>query len=152
GSAVAEAAVALTGNASESTEAQDARIVAMSLAPGGSWAADRRGDIPYFCDPRTDGKSVFQAVCAELAPQTWRPTGALGALGVAQAPLPVWLTVFAGVKDPELPKSLVALLVLARRLRGDGFEPTTLAGVVEEPSGVSVIGRAGDDAVVAVGL
>jgi hypothetical protein len=56
------------------------------------------------------------------------------------------------VKDPELTKSLVALLILARRLRGDGFEPTTLAGVVEEPSGVSVIGRAGDDAVVAVGL
>jgi hypothetical protein len=91
-------------------------------------------------------------VCAELAPQTWRQTGVLGALGIAQAPLPFWLTIFGGVKDPELPKSLVALLILARRLRGDGFEPTTLAGVVEEPNGVSVIGRAGDDAVVAVGL
>jgi hypothetical protein len=152
GSAVAGAAVALTGTATESTPADDARLVALSLGPGGSWAADRRGDIPYYCHPKTDGTSVLQAVCAELAPQTWRQTGALGALGIAQAPLPFWLTIFAGVKDSELPKSLVALLILARRLKGDGFEPTTLAGVVEEPSGVSVIGRAGDDAVVAVGL
>jgi hypothetical protein len=152
GSAVSEARLALKGNATEATPEERARLVAISLAPGGAWAADRKGGIPYLCDPVTDGTTVLQAVCAQLAPQIWRQTGVLGAVGIAEAPLPFWLAVFAGVKDPELPKSLVALLVLARRLRGDGFEPTTLAGVVEEPNGVSVIGRAGDDAIVAVGL
>jgi hypothetical protein len=92
---------------------------------------------------------ALQTVCAALAPRAWQKSGAIG---VAQAPLPFWLTVFADVKDPELPRSVVALLLLARRLRGDGFEPTTRAGVVEEPGGVIVSGRAGDDAVVAVGL
>lgn len=151
GSAVAEATIALEDKDPESRPGGDARIVAISMAPGGGFAADRRGDIPYFCHPKTDA-GALQTVCGQLAAQTWRQTGALGSLGIAQAPLPFWLSVFSPVKDPELARSLVALLLLSRRLRGDGFEPTTLAGVVEEDNGVRVVGRAGDDAVVAVGL
>jgi hypothetical protein len=151
GSAVSDAAVAITGTQIESTAGGDPRIVAISMLQGGSLVADRRGDVAYFCHPRLDA-GALEGMCAQLAPQIWRQTGALGSVGVAQAPLPFWLTVFAGVKDPDVAKSLVALLILARRLQGDGFEPTTLAGVVEEESGVSVTGRGGDDAVVAVGL
>jgi len=151
GSAVSEPSVAITGTQIESSPGGDPRIVAISMLQGGSLVADRRGDVAYFCHPKLDS-GALEGMCAQLAPQIWRQTGALGSVGVAQAPLPFWLTVFAGVKDPDLAKSLVALLILARRLQGDGFEPTTLAGVVEEASGVSVTGRGGDDAVVAVGL
>lgn len=151
GSAISEATVAITGTQIESTGGGDPRLVAISMLQGGSLVADRRGDIAYFCHPKLDS-GALAATCAQLGPQIWRQTGALGSVGVAQAPLPFWLTVFAEVKDPDLARSLVALLILARRLQGDGFEPTTLAGVVEEQSGVSVTGRGGDDAVVAVGL
>jgi hypothetical protein len=151
GSAVGEATIALSGTETESRAGGDPRIVAISLLQGGSFVSDRRGDVPYFCHPRAE-TGALEMLCAQLAPQTWRQTGALGSVGIAQAPLPFWLTIFAEVKDPELAKSLVALLILARRLHGDGFEPTTLVGVVEEASGVNVTGRGGDDAVVAVGL
>ncbi len=151
GSAVSDADVALQGTETESKAGGDPRLVAVSILQGGSFVADRRGDVPYFCHPKPDS-GALETLCAQLRPQTWRQTGALGSVGLAQAPLPFWLTVFAEVKEPELVKSLVALLILARRLQGDGFEPTTLAGVAEEQSGVSVTGRGGDDAVVAVGL
>ena len=151
GSAVGEATIAVSGTETESKGGGDPRVVAISMLQGGSFVADRRGDVPYFCHPKAEA-GALETLCAQLAPQTWRQTGALGSVGIAQAPLPFWLTIFAEVKDPELAKSLVALLILARRLHGDGFEPTTLVGVVEEASGVNVTGRGGDDAVVAVGL
>ena len=44
------------------------------------------------------------------------------------------------------------LLALARRLVREGFEPTVLEGVTELRDGVRVVGRAGEDAVVAIGL
>jgi hypothetical protein len=151
GTAIADATAVLSGSDAESRPAGDARVAALSLAPGGSFAPDRRGEIAFACAPKIDSRTL-ETVCAQGAAQQWRQTGALGAIGVAQAPYPFWLSVFAPVKDPELPKALISLLTLARRLRGDGFEPTTLAGVLEEPSGVSVVGRGGDDAIVAVGL
>lgn len=151
GSAIGDAAIALSGTDAESKPGADPRLVAISMLQGGSFAADRRGDVPFFCHPKAE-TGALHTMCAQLRPQTWRQTGAMGSVGLAQAPLPFWLTVFADVKDSDVAKSVVALLILARRLHGEGFEPTTLAGVVEEASGVSITGRGGDDAVVAVGL
>ena len=117
GSGVPDATVTLGGKSSEPLATPDGRIVAISLEDGGAFA-DPRGDVS--CDPK-DGAS---RICAQLAPQTWRQRGSAGAIGIAQAPLPFWLQVLLPVKEPEVTKSVVALLALGataarRRLRAD---------------------------------
>ena len=142
GSGVADATPTLGGTITDPKLTPDGRLVALSAQEGGAFV-DPRGDV--VCDSKP-------GVCAQLAPQAWRQRGTAGAVGVAQAPLPFWLAVLGPVKEPQVLSSMVALLGLARRLRGEGFEPTTLEGVKESEGGVEIIGRGGDDAVVAVGL
>ena len=54
--------------------------------------------------------------------------------------------------EPDAAACISELLALTRRLTRDGFEPTVLEGVTELPDGIRVVGRAGEDAIVAVGL
>jgi hypothetical protein len=60
--------------------------------------------------------------------------------------------VFEAFNDPALVNAQHALLVMARTLARERFEPTTLEGVSEQPKGADVLGRAGEDAVIAVTL
>ena len=87
--------------------------------------------------------------------QKWRSfSGGGEALvgGLARSKLPFWLYSMQGVKDPAALAGITKLLALARALGRDGFAPTTLEALVEQPSGVDVLGRTGEDAVVAVGV
>ena len=72
--------------------------------------------------------------------------------GLARSKLPFWLYTMHGVKDPAALEGIVELLALARSLGRDGFTPTTLEALIEQPNRVEVLGRTGEDAVVAVGV
>jgi hypothetical protein len=131
-------------------EAMNPRIVTFSLVEAGSLAVDTPPETFSFCSPSMEEKPL-QALCVQSKPQTWRTNDA-APVGVAQAALPAWLSVFEHANDPVLVNAEHALLVLARALRRQHFEPTTLEGVTEQPKGAEVLGRAGEDAVVALTL
>src|SRR5690606_25106116 len=71
---------------------------------------------------------------------------------VARAALPFWLFALEGVSEPAALKLETQLVSLARRLRRDGFEATTIEAVTELDHGAEILGRAGEDAFVAIGL
>jgi hypothetical protein len=72
-------------------------------------------------------------------------------VGLAGAPIPFWLTVLAGRREPAALRAELSLLALARRLTSEGFEPTMFSGVTElAPGRISVLGLAHDESVVAV--
>ncbi len=103
------------------------------------------------CDPaRADGEKT-EALCALVAPASlWRKGE--GAAFAARAEVPVWASSLAARREPDAVARLPELLGLARRLARSGFVPTLFEGATELESGVRVVGRAGEDAVVAVGL
>ena len=136
----------------------DARTVALALTPGSSavWAPDR---VAVACDPSISLPSLpspsapnfLGALCAPTAPIAWfnkkdAPVGA------ARGTLPVWLSPLEGRHEPDAVARIPELLALTRRLAREGFEATSLEEVTELPDGVRVLGRAAEDAVVAIGL
>jgi hypothetical protein len=130
----------------------DARVIALSLAisPDPSVVSEPSG-VAVACDPpRAPG--VQQTVCAQAAPVSWFKKKDEGLAGAARASLPVWLSTLQGRKEVDAMARIPELLALTRRLARRGFEATALEGVTELPDGVRVVGRAGEDAVVAVGL
>lgn len=137
--------------ASGPERAIDARIVALSVAPGGSFIGDRTADAVVECAPKLLPSAAGQALCVQSWPQAWRQVGADRAGGAAEAALPFWLAIYRGVDDPRGLARQLAMLALARRLTAAGFEPTVLEGVVELAKGIDVMGRVGEDAIVAVG-
>lgn len=56
------------------------------------------------------------------------------------------------MNEPAALKVATQLVSLARWLRREGFEPTTIAAMTELDQGVEVLGRANEDAMVAVTL
>ncbi|MGH7297360.1 MAG: hypothetical protein ACRELB_20660, partial [Polyangiaceae bacterium] len=127
-----------------------ADVIAISRARGASLATAPEG-VVVACDPALDDAAERSVVCAGTAPVSfWRRNDAAAAM--ARAALPVWLSVFQSHHEPDAVARIPELLTLSRRLRREGFEPTSLEGVTELPDGVRVIGRANEDAIVAVGL
>ena len=133
----------------------DARTVALALTPGSGavWGPDR---VVVACDPSISPSSPgatnsLDALCAPTAPIAWfnkkdAPVGA------ARGTLPVWLSPLEGRHEPDAIARIPELLALTRRLAREGFEATSLEEVTELPDGVRVLGRAAEDAVVAIGL
>lgn len=131
--------------------AKDARVVAIGAENGAAVSADTASDLVFStCAPpiADDGRTV----CAQAAPQRWRDTSQKGHAASAQAALPFWMKPYAQTRDPHAVQAIVLLLSLARRLAPERFDPTVLEAVTELPSGADVLGRAGEDAIVAVGL
>jgi hypothetical protein len=126
---------------------QAARVVALGASPSASLAHDP-SDAVVTCDPPTGSR---EQVCAPGVPLAWwRKNDAPAA--VAHGGLPFWLTSLETRHEPDALARVPELLELARRLTRDGFDATLFEGVVELVDGVRVVGRAGEDAVVAVGL
>lgn len=119
------------------------------LAVGASVVGAPDG-VAIACDPPR-GPGVRQTLCAQVAPVSWFNKKDAAA-GAARASLPVWLGTLQDRKEVDAMARIPELLTLTRRLARQGFEPTALEGVTELPEGVRVVGRAGEDAVVAVGL
>jgi len=132
----------------------DARVVALALSPPAKVASDPTGAV-VACDPPLEpiGATalVREAVCAHASPVAWWRRTEAQASG-ARASLPVWMSLFESHHEPEAVARIPELLTLARRLARERFEPTVFEGVTELDTGVRVVGRAGEDAIVAVGL
>jgi hypothetical protein len=128
----------------------EARIVALSVERPNSLVAETPADVFSFCDPQLDKATA--TLCVFSGTQKWRVEGAEAVAGVARAKLPFWLFGLQGVSEPAALKLETELVTLARRLRRDGFEPTTIEAVTELDKGVEVLGRANEDAMVALGL
>jgi hypothetical protein len=131
--------------------APDSRLVALTLARAAVVVSDPPS-VVVACDPSlTATTGVHASVCATAANVAWWRKGDALAAG-ASAPLPVWLAPLEPHHEPDAVARIPELLGLARRLARAGFTPTALEGVTELPDGVRVIGRAGEDAIVAVGV
>jgi hypothetical protein len=129
----------------------DLRVIAVALSSHASVAAEP-ANVVVACDPALDvDAGARDSLCASAEAVAWWRRGEDHASS-ARATLPPWLSVFEGRHEPDAVARIPELLSLARRLARDGYEPTFLEGVTELPQGVRVIGRAGEDAVVAVGL
>ncbi len=135
-------------------ESPDARIAALALPRGTSVLSEP--DAAVACDPPLavalgEPPRFRESICAHGAPISWlKKTGSAGAS--ARAPLPFWLSSFEGHREADAVARIPELLSLARHLARRGFEPTRFEGLTELPRGVRVTGRAGEDAVVAVGF
>jgi hypothetical protein len=129
----------------------DARIVALTLGASAEVAYDPASAV-VACDPPLAAAATLRAsVCATSVDVSWwRKTD--GAAAEAPAGLPVWLAPLESHREPDAVARIPELLGLARGLVRAGFTPTVLEGVTELPDGVRIIGRAGEDAVVAVGV
>jgi hypothetical protein len=131
-------------------EAADPRIVALALAHDANAGSEPAAGIA--CDPPLDrGLGPREAICAQTGPVAWFKKGD-HAVGSARGATPFWLSSLGGHRETDAIARIAALLSLARRLVREGFEPTRFEGVAELARGVRITGRAGEDAVVAVGL
>jgi hypothetical protein len=131
--------------------AADGRILAVSLAAGTKLASDPPS-VAFACDPPlAESTDVHESICALAGPASWWHRGE-GLVGAARSALPVWLSPLESHREVDAMARIPELLALARRLGRERFEPTLLEGVAELPDGVRVVGRAGEDAIVAVGL
>jgi hypothetical protein len=131
--------------------ATSGEVTALSLSSTARVASEPSGVI-VACDPLLQSPPLERtSVCAAAAPVSWwRRTDAPA--GLAHAPLPFWLSMLESHHEPDAIARIPELLTLARRLTREGFVPTTLESVTELEDGIRVIGRAGEDQVVAVGL
>jgi hypothetical protein len=128
----------------------DRRIVSVSREATTELAIDAPAGGYYLCAPPLD-TGVTNAVCVESAPHEWRARGG-AKIGIAYAPAPFWLASFSTIDAPAALSGALDLILLARRLAPLGFQPTILGGATETARGVDVLGRVGEDAIVAVGL
>ncbi len=129
--------------------APDARVVALALMAEASVVSEPEG-VVIACDPPLS-PGVRESLCAHSAPVAWFNKKDAAA-GAARGSLPLWLSPLEGRRELDAVARIPELLALTRRLAREGFEPTSLEGVTELPDGVRIVGRAGEDSVVAVGL
>lgn len=149
-SAVPEGMIA-TANAPEIAPDAEARIVAASFGRPNALLAEPGDEVFSFCEPALGGESL-DAMCVFSGKHRWKLASAESVGGVARAKMPFWLFGLDGVSDPAAMKAAADLVTFARRMRRRGFEPTTIEAMTETPSGLEVLGRAGEDAIVALGV
>jgi hypothetical protein len=146
---VADVVVSPDGNLAAGGS-QEKRIVAISREADTELIVTSPQGAYYLCSPPL-GPGVTHAICIESAPHSWRARGD-AKVGIASAPMPFWMASFATIHEPDAFNGALALLGVARRLGAAGFSPTILGGATETAKGVDVLGRAGEDAVVAIGF
>jgi hypothetical protein len=127
------------------------RVVTLSFETPNALVPETPDEVFSFCDPSLE-PTTREAMCIFSGPQKWRTEGAEAVGGLARAKLPFWLYAMQGVTDPLALKVMTQLFSIARRLGRDSFTPTTLEALTELPNGVEVLGRTGEDAIVAVGV
>jgi len=141
----------VNGMAIEGPQAEAARVVAFSVGGTGSFVPDAMGAAAFECAPPLSDHTP-DTVCVQTRGQSWRPPPVEVASGAAFGPLPFWMSAIQSVTDPARTGVELALVRLARRLTARGFEPTIIEGITEKATNVDILGRSGEDAIVAVGL
>lgn len=130
----------------------DARLVALSFGTPNALVSESKGEEIYsYCEPSI-GDATREALCIFGGEQRWKPSTSEAVGAVARSKLPFWLFGLQNVNDPVALKVAIDLATFARRMKHEGFEPTTIEAVTEVPNGVEVLGRSGEDAVIAVGV
>ncbi len=132
-------------------QAADARVLAFSIAGGRAYVPTDAPDAFFLCAPPMSAATP-DTVCVQSRAMDWHLPGPDVIGGVAYGPLPFWMGALAGEKDPEVLGPEMQLLALSRALSRRGFDPTIIEGVTERPDGVEILGRSGEDAVVAVAV
>ena len=141
-----------TASAPEIPVDLEARVAALSFETPNALTPETQADIYSYCNPPLDGKGRA-ATCVFSGPQKWRTEAGAEAMGgIARSKLPFWLFAMQTASDPVALQGITQLFRLARRLTRDGFTPTTLEALTELPTGIEVLGRTGEDAIVAVGV
>ena len=130
---------------------KETRIAALSFESANALAPETPSESYSYCDPALD-PTMHEAICVFSGPQKWRTEGAEAVGSIARSRFPFWLYSMQNANDPLALKGITQLLSLARKLRRDGFAPTTLEALTELPTGVEVLGRSGEDAIVGVGV
>lgn len=129
----------------------EARIVALSFATPAALTAESPDGVFSYCEPPLD-RQTLESLCTFSGPQTWHLANKDATAGIARAKLPFWLFALQTVSDPVALKVETQMIALARQLKLEGFEPTTLEAVTENDKGADVLGRSNEDAIVAVAL
>jgi hypothetical protein len=126
------------------------RFVSLSLRTAAGLARDAPPQgTRLACAPSLQAGGL-ESVCVQIGAQPWL-AAAGESLGMAEAPTPFWLTALDEHPDDEGLEAELKLLALARRLTSERYEITMFSGVTElAPGRITVLGRARDDAVVAV--
>lgn len=134
----------------DAPRAKDARVFLFSSAGPETFQAS---ELDYRCAPSLGEP---ESLCVEARALVWRappPNGDKSAVcAAAYGPLPYWMSAIADVHDAAALDAELALVGFARRLAARGFAPSVIEGVTEKRDAVEILGRSGDDAVVAVGL
>lgn len=137
-----------------------ARVVSLSVGvpavadPRGdrNYEPDVGGDVFFVCSPPL-AAGVRNTLCVQNGPQTWHPPGTDTPSGAAYGSLPAWMNAWSKVpRDPDLTRIELDLLELGIRLSSLGYEATIIEGVTEDETGVTILGRSGEDGIVAIGI
>jgi hypothetical protein len=137
----------VSGQTIEAVQAKDARVLVFSLGAGEPFTS---GDLDVRCEPALGQP---ESVCVQPRALTWRPPAPTGpSASAAYGPLPYWMSVLDDVHDARVLEVEMTLLALSRRLGALGFAPGVIEGITEKATTVEILGRSGDDAVIAVGL
>lgn len=130
----------------------ESRVAALSFETPNALTPETPSETFSYCEPPLE-PTTRQATCVFSGPQRWRTeAGAETVGGIARSKFPFWLFAMQSANDPKALKGIAQLFALARRLGRDGFTPTTLEALTELPTGVEVLGRTGEDAIVAIGV
>lgn len=149
-SAVPEALVTMA-SAPEITVDNEARLAAVSFGSKKALVPEPAAEVYSFCEPPLADDST-DAMCVFSGPHAWKISSSEAVGGVARAKMPFWLFALQGVSEPAAMKAAADLVTFARRMKREGFEPTTIEAMTETPTGVEVLGRMGEDAIVALGV
>jgi hypothetical protein len=130
----------------------EARVATLSFETPNALIPETPENTYSYCDPPLDAK-MRESTCVFSGVQKWRTEAGSEAVGgMARSKLPFWLFAMHTANDPNALKGMTQLFALARRLGRDNFTPTTLEALTELPTGVEVLGRKGEDAIVVVGV
>ncbi len=138
--------VAVPAQTIEASQTKDARVLVFSTTTRETFSSN---EADFRCAPALGEP---ESLCVQLRALTWRapPPGVVCA--AAYGPLPFWMSVLADIHDPAAVDAQLALVTIARKLSARGFSPGVIEGVTERADSVEILGRSGDDAVVAIGI
>lgn len=129
----------------------EARLASVSFGSPKALVAVPGDEVFSFCEPLLTDTSL-DSMCVFSGPHAWKISNSEAVGGVARAKLPFWLFGLQGATEPAAMKAAADLVTFTRRMRRLGFEPTAMEAMTETPVGVDVLGRANEDAIIAVGL
>lgn len=129
----------------------EARLASVSFGSPKALAAVAADEVFSFCEPLLTDTSL-DSMCVFSGQHAWKISNSEAVGGIARAKLPFWLFGLQGATEPAAMKVAADLVTFTRRMRRLGFEPTAMEAMTETPNGVDVLGRANEDAIIALGL